>query len=193
MKDKFKQIRKEIKPSKQPQALVKTNPAKEVSHFDFTQLCLQSGIKKIKNDTVVLAVKAPVKTSKINSSTLSFGYDFEYLDEENAKNEFFRFGQRLMPKELRAGKHIIVAKIDLHSYTKSAALDLLAKFINNNLNGGCIRVVHGKGLHSGASTPVLKNAVRKYLEYNERVLGFSYANENQGGDGATLVILKKRD
>ena len=52
---------------------------------------------------------------------------------------FFRHGQKNLPKELRSGKLTIRASLDLHSYSKAHALELLERFINQQSPGHVLR------------------------------------------------------
>jgi DNA-nicking Smr family endonuclease len=57
---------------------------------------------------------------------------------------------------------------------------------------GCVRIVHGKGLHSETGVPVLKNLVDRLLRQRADVLAFHSAPPAQGGRGAVLVLLRQR-
>ena len=56
----------------------------------------------------------------------------------------------------------------------------------------CVRVVHGKGLNSPDSLPVLKNVVDRVLRHRADVLAFHSTPPAQGGTGAVLVLLARR-
>jgi len=55
-----------------------------------------------------------------------------------------------------------------------------------------VRIVHGKGLNSDDSLPVLKNVVDRMLRQRADVLAFHSAPAAQGGTGAVLVLLAPR-
>ena len=57
---------------------------------------------------------------------------------------------------------------------------------------GCVRIIHGKGLHSDSRIPPLKNLVDRMLRQRAEVLAFHSAPAAQGGGGAVLVLLGKR-
>ncbi|HCY38868.1 MAG TPA: DNA mismatch repair protein MutS, partial [Neisseriales bacterium] len=101
--------------------------------------------------------------------------------------EYFRFGQRNLPKELRSGKYPIRAVLDLHNYTKAHALNILERFLENAQPSVCLKIIHGIGLNSANNEPVLLGTVRKYLEQHPQVLAYSYGAPQQGGMGITLV------
>jgi DNA-nicking Smr family endonuclease len=53
----------------------------------------------------------------------------------------------------------------------------------------CLRIVHGKGLRSGASGPVLRQLVNGVLRRTAQVLAFTSARQVDGGTGALYVLL----
>ena len=69
-----------------------------------------------------------------------------------------------------------------------------AQFLNDARQHGlgCVRIVHGKGLHGDSGAPVLKNLVDRLLRQRADVLAFHSAPAAQGGTGAVLVLLAKR-
>lgn len=94
----------------------------------------------------------------------------------------------------RLGRGLYTAQdeIDLHNADASKAEMLLREFIRGALQSGfgCIRIVHGKGLHSDSRVPVLKNLVDRHLRQRADVLAFHSTPAAQGGVGAVLVLLK---
>jgi DNA-nicking Smr family endonuclease len=94
---------------------------------------------------------------------------------------------------LRRGLYRVEAEIDLHGLTVSQAAAQLAAFLRearaHQLR--CVRIIHGKGLRSGARGPVLKNAVNALLRRSDPVLAFASARPVAGGTGATLVLLAR--
>ena len=98
-------------------------------------------------------------------------------------------------RELRAGKIAIRDELDLHGCTRKEAKPLLHSFIHESARFGlsCVRIVHGKGMRSGATGPVLKNAVNQWLRNWETVQAFCPARNCDGGTGALYVLLTKTD
>ena len=94
---------------------------------------------------------------------------------------------------LRRGQYRVESEIDLHGLTLSQAAAQLAAFLRaaraHELR--CVRIIHGKGLRSGARGPVLKNAVNALLRRSDPVLAFASARPVAGGTGATLVLLAR--
>jgi DNA-nicking Smr family endonuclease len=88
-------------------------------------------------------------------------------------------------------------KLDLHGLTTMEAARSLRVTLDSCLQRGIreVLVIHGKGYHSDAENgPVLKKLVWQMLE-NELsgiVRSFRPAMLKDGGDGATLVLLRQK-
>ncbi len=95
-------------------------------------------------------------------------------------------------RRLRRGDYRIESEIDLHGLTEAEARAQLREFLLEACTRRlrCLRVVHGKGLRSGARGPVLKAAVNAMLRRADPVLAFTSAAMRDGGTGATLVLLR---
>jgi DNA-nicking Smr family endonuclease len=95
-------------------------------------------------------------------------------------------------RRLRRGAFRIEAEVDLHGLTLEEGKAQLRAFLRAALTERrrCLRIVHGKGLRSGARGPVLKLAVNSLLRRMDAVLAFSSAGIRGGGSGATLVLLR---
>ncbi|HEY5803725.1 MAG TPA: Smr/MutS family protein [Lysobacter sp.] len=105
---------------------------------------------------------------------------------------------RLLQK-LRRGEISAQEELDLHGADSREAEQLLRAFLHDaRLHGvGCVRIIHGKGLHGAASiassgVPVLKNLVDRMLRHRADVLAFHSTPPTQGGTGAVLVLLAPR-
>ncbi|HEY0659711.1 MAG TPA: Smr/MutS family protein [Lysobacter sp.] len=99
-------------------------------------------------------------------------------------------------QRLRRGEIAVQDELDLHGADTREAEALLRSFIADahHRGIGCVRVIHGKGLHgarsiAGGGMPVLKNLVDRLLRQRADVLGFHSAPPSQGGTGAVLVLL----
>ena len=84
------------------------------------------------------------------------------------------------------------ARIDLHGLKRDEAWERLEAFVTE-----CemrrlkkILIVHGKGIHSNGSDPVLGEMVRKFIESDKRLGTSGHPDASGGGKGATWVILK---
>lgn len=97
-------------------------------------------------------------------------------------------------KNLRLGKYVIDARLDLHRLTVESARQNVYQFIGDCVatDVRCALITHGKGL--GRETPaLLKSCVAHWLPQFEEVLAFHTAQKQHGGYGATYVLLRKSD
>jgi DNA-nicking Smr family endonuclease len=96
-------------------------------------------------------------------------------------------------RRLRRGHYRIEAELDLHGLSAAAGAVRMAQFLRHALARGlaCVRIIHGKGLRSGARGPVLKHTVNTLLRRADPVLAFVSALPSGGGTGAILVLLRR--
>ena len=97
-------------------------------------------------------------------------------------------------RDLRRGRWVVQAHLDLHGCTRDEARDQVVVFINASIarDHRCIRIVHGKGLRSPGREPVLKKLVLGWLSQRREVLAFCQARPVDGGSGAVIVLLAAR-
>lgn len=100
-------------------------------------------------------------------------------------------------KQLKQGKIPVQDHIDLHGFTKQTAETEVRNFILNSFKTGkrCVLIVHGRGLNSPDSLPVLKERLPVWLNrgaVKRVVLAFATARPYDGGTGAIYVLLRKR-
>ncbi len=118
------------------------------------------------------------------------------LNEKNQKsiykinglqNKKFNELKKLKDKSL---PHIT---IDLHEQSSTIqGLKVLNNFFKDNYQKyQYFKIIHGKGLHNKKEVSPMRNLVRKFLLNNPAVLAFTPAQNNDGGDGATYVLIKK--
>ncbi len=98
--------------------------------------------------------------------------------------------------DLEAGRIVPRRQIDLHRLGAAAARQMLDVEVKRaHRDGvGCILVVCGRGVHSGADGPVLPDVAVERLseELAFEVLAFATAPRKWGGLGALLVLLRPR-
>jgi DNA-nicking Smr family endonuclease len=99
-------------------------------------------------------------------------------------------------RRLRAGEYAMQAHVDLHGLTREEAREKVGRFIVDSRRAGrrCVLIVHGRGLHSKDQIPVLKQALRGWLERGHiarSVLAFATARPADGGAGAVYVLLRR--
>ncbi len=92
--------------------------------------------------------------------------------------------------ELKQGKLRWHDAVDLHGSTIEEAREAVSTLINNarKNNEPVVKIVHGKGIDS-----ILKTCVNGWLRQIPEVLAFCSAPADQGGNGAVLVLLKKKE
>ena len=100
-------------------------------------------------------------------------------------------------RKLKRGEFPVKDFIDLHGLTRQEAeikvRDFLAR--SHRLGRRCVLIVHGRGLNSPDSFPVLKDGLPIWLgrgPVRKIVLAFATARPYDGGTGAAYVLLKKR-
>ncbi len=103
---------------------------------------------------------------------------------------------RRLLRRLRAGEYAVQAHLDLHGTTREEAKERVARFLTESRRASkrCVLIVHGRGLHSKDQIPVIKQALRGWLERGQlarSVLAFSTARPTDGGAGAVYVLLRR--
>jgi DNA-nicking Smr family endonuclease len=106
------------------------------------------------------------------------------------------FNRKLM-KQLKKGEFPVQDYIDLHGLTKQEAEKNVRDFLfeSHRLGHRCLLIVHGRGLNSPDSFPVLKKRMPLWLTQGpvkKIVLAFSSAKPYDGGTGAIYVLLRRR-
>ena len=98
---------------------------------------------------------------------------------------------RSVLRDLRRGRWVVQAKLDLHGMNRDEARLAVGEFLHDcrARDLRCLRVVHGKGLRSPGREPVLKKLVRGGLAQHREVLAFCQARAAEGGAGAVVVLL----
>lgn len=95
---------------------------------------------------------------------------------------------------LRRGRYAVRDEIDLHAMDARTAAEVLKRFLEEARREErlCVKIIHGKGLRSRGRGPVLKALVDRMLRLRADVLAFAPARPQQGGSGATIVLLAAR-
>ena len=99
-------------------------------------------------------------------------------------------------RELRRGVLPIDGRLDLHGLGAEAAREKLLEFLRAQRARGerCVLVIHGKGEHSIAMGGVLRGEIAAWLSQGrarEHVAAFATAREDDGGEGAVYVALRR--
>lgn len=96
--------------------------------------------------------------------------------------------------DLHAGRIPAQDHLDMHGMSLEEAKPALDRFIREARSRGlrCVNIIHGRGLRSPEG-PVLKEALRTWLEtgsLRKWVLAYATAPRQQGGPGATYLLLR---
>ncbi len=139
--------------------------------------------KRARKELLAESLHGPAEPSTDGIEQLGVGVAFR---REAVPKRVFRL--------LRGGRIEIEDEIDLHGLSAHAAKRALRDFVIDAAKQqlGCIRIVHGKGLRSGPTGPVLKHSVQHWLSQWDEVLAFVSAQPRDGGSGALYVLLKRR-
>lgn len=85
------------------------------------------------------------------------------------------------------------AYLDLHGLHQDEARIQLDNFITNCKARSLrkVMIIHGKGIHTSGTDPVLGELVRRFIEIDSRCGTSGHPkNKAEGGNGATWIILK---
>lgn len=95
-------------------------------------------------------------------------------------------------RQLKRGQYSIQDDVDLHQMNAAAAQATIVEFLAAARRAGvrCVRIIHGKGLRSRSTGPVLKGLTDRMLRRRDDVIAFASARPSMGGTGAVVVLLK---
>jgi DNA-nicking Smr family endonuclease len=113
--------------------------------------------------------------------------------ETGEEAAFIRPGlPRRVLTDLRRGRWVRQAELDLHGMNRDEARSALVAFLNNCLLRGhrCVRIIHGKGLGSPGRQSILKQLSRGWLAQRDEILAFCQASPHHGGGGALMVLIR---
>lgn len=122
--------------------------------------------------------------SPIDPALIEVGEELSYLKDGHSP---------ALLRKLKRGQFSIADEMDLHQMTANVARAAIAAFLADSKRSGrfCVRIIHGKGLRSRNEGPVLKRLVDSLLRRRADVLAYASAKPNEGGTGATIVLLKR--
>jgi DNA-nicking Smr family endonuclease len=97
-------------------------------------------------------------------------------------------------RRLRRGAYRIGAELDLHGLNRNRARLAVQGFLADcqDRNLRCVRIIHGKGLGSPNTGPVIKSLLDSWLRRRRDVIAFCSAKPQDGGTGAVYVLLRSQ-
>ena len=158
-------------------------------------------VKPVKDDKAVQDKPAP-QLGKITKQDDK--HVMESLLAELSETDLLETGEHLsftrdgvqkgVLRKLKSGQYSIQGEIDLHGLTLKQARQELSEFLGFAIDNRrlCVRIIHGKGRKQPDKQPRLKPAVNTWLQSHKSVLAFCSAREMDGGTGAVVVLLRKR-
>lgn len=95
-------------------------------------------------------------------------------------------------RDLRRGRWVTQAELDLHGLNRDEARQQLADFLARCLHDGrrCVRIIHGKGHGSPQKLSILRQLVRGWLAQRQEILAYCQARPHDGGEGALIALLR---
>jgi DNA-nicking Smr family endonuclease len=114
-----------------------------------------------------------------------------YLEDDPALNYSAPGVGPDVMKKMRTGHWPVQDELDLHGMNRDQARDALGTFLTKSQqrNHRCVCVIHGRGFGSRGQEPVLKSMVHSWL-VQKGVVAFCQARNNEGGEGALIVLLR---
>ena len=99
-------------------------------------------------------------------------------------------------RRLRRGQFAIDGRLDLHGLSLEEARKAVEAFIRKRSAEGdkVVSIIHGKGTHSPRQQGVLRGEIGAWLSQGRaarHVLAFATAPDEDGGEGALLVLLAR--
>lgn len=124
------------------------------------------------------------------------GVRFETIDDgEHLEGRRLDVDPREL-RRLRRGQFTVDGKLDLHGLGREEARVAVEAFVKKRALDGdrVVLVVHGKGSHSPRQTGVLRGEIAAWLSQGKaarHVAAFATAPDDEGGQGAVLVLLAR--
>jgi len=118
------------------------------------------------------------------------------FSDEYLEGSISGVGRNIM-KRLKRGEIPVQDYLDLHGLTQKNAETRVREFLVKSHGRGlqCVLIVHGRGLNSPDSIPVLKERLPVWLNRGPArkiVTAFASARPYDGGTGAIYVLLRRR-
>lgn len=168
--DKVKLKKKNVVSNTEPLSISKIKPGDEVYLNNYNM------------NATVLAVHAAKKTLDVQAGIIKS--TVKVSEVSRAKKA--RQAKPVTAKRGSMKVKTVRSEIDLRGMTVDEALVAVDRFIDdaylNNLNQ--VHIIHGKG------TGALRKAIKDKLASSKYIKQFYHAPANEGGDGATIAILK---
>lgn len=164
---------------------------KDVTPLSQDQHIFKSTLKKFKKLPLLQTDTANIAYEHIYDPFL-INQDHWLTADEKAQFHHDGIAEKTL-KDLRTGKFLWEAQLDLHRYTAAVAMNHVDTFLTEALTRHIrsVLIVHGKGSRTPKQKPILKNILIAHLRDNPNVLAYHSARPSDGGTGAVYVYLKR--
>ncbi|MBQ3826031.1 MAG: Smr/MutS family protein [Spirochaetaceae bacterium] len=114
------------------------------------------------------------------------------IDKDALADEYAE--SRKMKSRTYIREMAVEARIDLHGLSRDEAWARLNSFVGDCQARGLkkILIIHGKGVHSHGSDPVLGPMVKSFIEQDKRLGSSGHPDKFMGGSGATWVMIREK-
>ena len=148
-------------------------------------------MEPVKTRTVRAKPDHNQRNSMQDLSTVQFHEDLQGVDTDDGKSHRKNGVQKRVIEKLKRGRFKTGDQLDLHQMTTETGLLALLEFIEDSQTRSfkCVRIIHGKGLHSKQG-PKLKLMTHQLLRNHPEILAFTACKPSDGGDVATDALLK---
>lgn len=155
---------------------------------DVTSLQLRSRVRHIpwKRVGVVLEIDERKKRVRLDFDGVSLWADARDIALLEASGLSASFASSRGAGARGTAAPALPLRLDLRGLRADVAVSSLEKFLDGAILGGrdAVEVIHGRG------TGALRREVHAFLKHFPAVRDFHLANEEQGGDGMTIVALR---
>ena len=158
------------------------------NEVDVSLLSLRDRVRHIpwKRVGVVLEIDARKKRVRLDFDGVSLWADAKDIELPDNGGQKSAAGAASGALGARSPAPVLPLRLDLRGLRADVAISNLEKFLDGAILGGrdTVEVIHGRG------TGALRREVHGFLKYFPAVRDFQLANEEQGGDGMTIVTLR---
>ena len=194
-------LSRKVKPKRKPDAVVSPEEDRLLFIRAMVDVKPISGKKRLEKKNLSFkpmpaANNADSEALECLSNLVKYGQGFIVADTPEYMEGL---GYKVHPevtKRLHQGDYSIQAHIDLHGLGVKDAWNELEHFLKQAIQTGkrAVLIVHGRGL-SSPTKPILKTKVYEWLTrgpWRKWVIAFASAQIQDGGAGATYVLLRQR-
>lgn len=186
-RDEFKKLEKKNKIEEQTTDI---SSIKRLTR-DTAQVGMRVKALNINQNGLIESISDDGRKAKIKIGSLNMDIDLSDLisieDNKSKKKDKKRSGYVSARKIYKDKTRNINSEINVIGKNLDDAIQIVEKYLDDSTMAGLskITIIHGRG------EGILRDGIRKFLGTNGQVKSFTKASYDNGGDGATVVILKE--